>query len=230
MLLAGKAEYESRAKEHLMIEFSTIDKIQAEASPRVFNTHLPFSMLPVQQIKDKGAKVLHVYRNPKDSAVSMWFHYKQLDNLKDMTLRQLVHWFLTDGIVYGTWKDFLKQVQKFVQDNPDVQFLNMSFEETKRNPVDSVRRMARFLGVDASDKLCQDIADACSFQNMRKVEETSSKSFPEGAAYPFDQKMYRKGEIGDWKNYITVADSEAIDKAVAEMLRECDKFKIEFEP
>nr|KAG5713170.1 hypothetical protein BaRGS_007697 [Batillaria attramentaria] len=177
-----------------------------------------------------GSGVLHVYRNPKDSVVSMWFHYKQLPPLKDITLPQFVHCFIDGGVPFGTWMDFLKQVQKFAQDNPDVPFFNVSFEETKRNPVDSVRRLARFLGVDASDKLCQDIADACSFQNMKKVEETSSKSFPEGTAFPLDQKMYRKGEVGDWKNHMTVADSESMDEAVAEVLKECDMFNIEYEP
>ena len=57
MLLSGQTGYEARAKEHMMMEFSTIDRIDAQPSPRIFNTHLPFSMLPVEAMRQKKIKV-----------------------------------------------------------------------------------------------------------------------------------------------------------------------------
>lgn len=76
MLLQGKAEYENRAKEELMIEFTNIDKLEKTPSPRILNSHLPFYMLPWQQLKEKKTKILYVYRNPKDSCVSYYHHLK----------------------------------------------------------------------------------------------------------------------------------------------------------
>ena len=35
-------------------------------------------------------RVLHVYRNPKDTVVSLWFHFKQFPSFKDTTLSQFV--------------------------------------------------------------------------------------------------------------------------------------------
>lgn len=77
MLVKGKVGYEQRAKECAMLEFLTPDIINAESSPRIFNTHLQFSMLPSQQFRDKRTKLVHVYRNPKDVAVSLYFHLRQ---------------------------------------------------------------------------------------------------------------------------------------------------------
>ena len=57
MLLSGQTGYEARVKEHMMIEFSTIDRLDAQPSPRIFNTHLPFSMLPVDAMRQKQIKV-----------------------------------------------------------------------------------------------------------------------------------------------------------------------------
>ena len=97
MLLTGRAEYETRTKESLMLEFLTKETIDSLPSPRILNTHLPFSMLPVGEMRRKGVKVLHVYRNPKDTLVSMYFHFRQVfPHLKDYSLLQFMDLFIRD--------------------------------------------------------------------------------------------------------------------------------------
>ena len=59
--------------------------------------------------------------------------------------------------------------------------------------METVRRLAQFLGVEASDQLCQDIADACSFQKMKQADK--DKTLPEGTILPMKQQIYRKGEV-----------------------------------
>lgn len=39
MLTSGKVEYESRAKEHLMLEFNEVEHFDVMPSPRIINTH-----------------------------------------------------------------------------------------------------------------------------------------------------------------------------------------------
>ena len=74
MLLQGKAEYGNRPKEQFMMEFVDAHVLDEMPSPRLLNTHLPFSMLPVPELKARRVKVVHVYRNPKDTAVSYYYH------------------------------------------------------------------------------------------------------------------------------------------------------------
>ena len=45
MLTSGKAEYESRAKEHLMLEFIDAERFVSMPSPRIINSHLSLRYL-----------------------------------------------------------------------------------------------------------------------------------------------------------------------------------------
>ena len=96
MLLAGKAEYENRTKEFNMMEATDVEVMQKEPSPRLLNTHLPIRMLP-NQVKDgKKVKVIHVYRNPKDVVVSMYFHIVQTKMGDKLNMGMMAGMFLSE--------------------------------------------------------------------------------------------------------------------------------------
>ncbi|XP_070205189.1 sulfotransferase 1A1-like isoform X2 [Littorina saxatilis] len=222
MLLTGKAEYEKRTKEHVMMEACDVEDMEPLPSPRLLNTHLPTSMLP-NQVKDGKVKVIHVYRNPKDVLVSMYFHVIQIPPCKHMTFDMMLGMFMSEKCVGGNYFRYLKEVDTFIKENPQVPVFNMSFEEMKANPEDTVQKLARFLGVDASPELCQSVAEACSFHKLKEADK--SKDRPQ-LIKDHNMDMYRKGEVGDWKNHLTVAQSEMIDAAM-EQLKGCD-FKMRY--
>lgn len=62
-----------------------------------------------------------------------------------------------------------------------------------QDPTGTVRRLAEFLGVPTSPELCVQIAEACSFQNMKIADDT--KQTPEWfEKIPMPKvKFYRKG-------------------------------------
>ena len=51
----------------------TLDELAKRPKPRLLKTHLPVNLLPLQTCK---GKVIYVYRNAKDVAVSYYHHYK----------------------------------------------------------------------------------------------------------------------------------------------------------
>ena len=53
--------------------FRTPAEINGAPSPRVLNCHYPLKYLPTQ-LFEKKTKIVHVYRNPKDVAVSFYYH------------------------------------------------------------------------------------------------------------------------------------------------------------
>lgn len=55
-----------------------------------------------------------------------------------------------------------------------------------QNPTQTVKDLAQFLGIIASQELSQAIAEACSFKNQKETEE---KLDPSNIIYRF----YRKG-------------------------------------
>lgn len=232
MLRQGKADYDKRTKVQLMMEMVDLEVLDAQPSPRTLNTHLPFAMLPVQEMLDKRIKVVHVYRNIKDVIVSMYFMTKSGDfPMSELSIDEFVDRHVRGKVVYGGYFEYLTQMDDFQKANPDVQVFSLSYEDMKKDPVPIIRRLSEFLGVDASEQLCQNIAQACSFQKMKSYEDEKNKvnfSVPgespasEQSTAPFALNkpvIYRRGEVGDWKNYLTVAISERVDAEVKEKMK-----------
>lgn len=90
MLVSGRAEYEARTKEHLMVEMVELDTITSQPSPRFINSHLRLRHLP-RELVTKRSKVIHLTRNPKDIVVSLYFHMTQMKHFpQDLTITTFV--------------------------------------------------------------------------------------------------------------------------------------------
>ena len=63
-----------------------------------------------------------------------------------------------------------------------------------------MKTIAEFLGCSVDEATIQKIAQATTFENMKV-----------NAAKWTEQHFIRKGEVGDWKNHFTPAQSEALD-------------------
>lgn len=56
-----------------MLELTSPDQMEHYPSPRILNTHYVPPLLP-RQMKDTNTKIVFIYRNPKDVAVSLYHH------------------------------------------------------------------------------------------------------------------------------------------------------------
>lgn len=84
MLLKQRAEYSKEPMECFFLEaMPDFNFVHNLPSPRIFNTHIPIRWFPNQHIEN-GAKIVHVLRNPKDIAVSMYHHFKNVGMLGDV--------------------------------------------------------------------------------------------------------------------------------------------------
>ncbi|CAC5362818.1 SULT1 [Mytilus coruscus] len=95
-----------------------------------------------------------------------------------------------------------------------------------RNPKDDtnreIKRLSDFLGIQCTDSTLEDIANATSFRNMQQHKLDSSKEI-DGKGF-----IYRKGEIGNWKNHFTVAQNERFDEQYTERFKD-STYKLNFE-
>lgn len=194
MLLAGKADYQHQTKGHLMLEATEIEKIEALPSPRLLNTHLPVSMLP-NQVKEKGIKVIHVYRNVKDVFVSLYFNITDFSGTDELTWDIYEKMFHSDDCMYGSYFNYLKGVDQFIKDNPSVPVFNVSYEDMKEDLVSVTTRLGEFWGINnLTPELGQAVADACGFQKL-KAADKHRKQMPLIEQVPLEMRprMYRKG-------------------------------------
>ncbi|XP_053384469.1 sulfotransferase 1A1-like isoform X2 [Mercenaria mercenaria] len=226
MLRRGSAEYEPSPKEAVFLDFKGPDVIDKVPSPRVLNCHWPCNLTP-RGIFDKNIKIVHVQRNPKDIIVSFYYHHKNLGG-RPFTESFLEFLPLTLG-TYGIfqfypWYKYVKEWERFTKTHPE-QILNLYFEDMKEDPVREIKKIDKFLGTGRSDELIQQIAQACHFDNLKKADlEIKEKEHMTQGRKP--SIMFRKGEVGDWKNHFTVAQNAEIDEWLQENLAETElKFR-----
>ncbi|KAL8572567.1 hypothetical protein ACOMHN_040471 [Nucella lapillus] len=78
-----------------------------------------------------------------------------------------------------------------------------------------VERLNQFLDTGRSRQLCQEVVTTCRLENMhitRPVDDqTLHKVFLRKENTSLSD-FYRKGVIGDWKNWFTVAQNEQFDE------------------
>ncbi|KAM4693518.1 sulfotransferase 6B1-like [Discoglossus pictus] len=193
-----------------MIEFKWKDKsekLKQAPSPRVLATHFNYDYIP-KSIFDKKSKILVVLRNPKDAAVS-FFHFYNNDPL----LPNYSSWdtffqdFISGNVVWGSYFDHAVAWNKHIDDEG---VFIITFEQMKKDLEGAVKRIADFFGLPLNQEQIHQIADKGTFKSMKKKSKETHGQFGEF--------LFRKGEVGDWKNYFTKAQSEEVDAKFKEYL------------
>ncbi|KAM4693523.1 sulfotransferase 6B1-like [Discoglossus pictus] len=185
-----------------LIEFKghvKFEKLNQVPSPRVLTTHLNCDKIP--KSFDKKAKKLVVLRNPKDAAVS-FFHFTNNHPL----LPNYSSWdtffqdFINGKVPWGSYFDFYVAWNKRIDDE-DV-FI-MTFENMKKDLEAAVKKISEFFGVSLTKEQVQQIADKGTFKSLKdNCEENYG---------PTGHVIFRKGDVGDWKNYFSEAQSQEVD-------------------
>ena len=187
------------------------------ASPegkRVIKTHYRWEDVPYSP----DAKYIIVIRDPKDVFVSS-YHFFLRDGPFYFTNFSVPAWlelFLSDQFVMGGSWGVTTAGYWAQRDKPNV--LICSFKEMRRDLEGSVRRVAAFLGVDASPDLVRTVTELSSFEYMKRIDDkfSTGKFLHIGKA----AAMMRKGSEGAATELITPAQARRIDEHfIAELKR-----------
>ncbi|XP_046353753.2 sulfotransferase 1B1-like [Haliotis rufescens] len=231
MLISGTIQYQKDVKETRMMEFLFKDGIEAVPHPRVFNTHLPLRMLPTQVV-EKKVKCIQIMRNPKDACVSFFNHCRDMEKPYgyEGDFAEFTEAFLSRKMPFGSYSNYLLAWKDEEAASPELPVLNLFYEDMKIDPVKAVKDIAKFLKLTSTDQFCEEVAAACSFKKMKKVDQEMKGDLPlkiwkDGTEGTF----YRKGEIGDWKNWFTVAENEKFDQIWNEKMKDSG-FKFTYTP
>ncbi|XP_060561308.1 cytosolic sulfotransferase 1-like [Ruditapes philippinarum] len=108
--------------------------------------------------------------------------------------------------------------------SPELPIHLVYYEDLKEKTLQEVCRLGKFLGIENKDGLFEAISEKCKFENM--VKDKQPYLFPGEALEGFT--FYRKGDVGDWKNWFTVAQNEHFDKIYNEIM-ETSKHKFRYQ-
>ncbi|KAK3785330.1 hypothetical protein RRG08_045556 [Elysia crispata] len=226
MLTRGCVTYMEKSKEDVMFEYKDdLASLEDEPSPRIFNSHLYMRFMPRQMLQ-KRIKVIHLVRNPKDVAVSLYHHLKQYAQDQFNFDRFLQGYMMDHYLSISHQLNYLTQMAEFVSTHPHHPVKTIAYEDMKQDGLAVVRDVAQFLELPANEQLFQEIVTACSFEKLKTKDEARSMPANLQRTVPGNKslKLFRKGVIGDWKNHFTVTQNETFEEFLRRRQTGCGKF------
>ncbi|XP_041655859.1 cytosolic sulfotransferase 3-like isoform X2 [Cheilinus undulatus] len=178
------------------------------SSPRLIKTHLPVQFLP-KSFFEQNCKIVYIGRNAKDNMVS-YFHFDRMalvqpepGDWSSYFLR-----FMDGKMVFGSWYDHVSGWWKKKQTYPQLHY--MFYEDMIEDTAQEFEKLCCFLGLSPSAEEKERIMSAVQFSEMKTNKMVNYSLFP-GMDFTKSSFM-RKGKVGDWKNYLTVAQNEKFDE------------------
>ncbi|KAI5660064.1 hypothetical protein M9H77_28857 [Catharanthus roseus] len=189
-------------------------------------THLPYTSLPKSIIESKGCKIIYIWRDPKDTLVSLWHFLIKLIG-KGVCFEKEFDQFCQGKSSYGSFWDHVLGFWKASLENSE-KVLFLKYEDMKKdNNLFYVRRLAEFMNQPFSEEeedkgVPQKIMELCSFGNLSGLEVNKTGKHRADTGLGINNNAYfRKGEIGDWKNHLTREMAEAMDRISEEKFGTC---------
>ncbi|KAJ4904928.1 Cytosolic sulfotransferase 1 [Raphanus sativus] len=201
-------------------ESSNPNLAKFSASPRLLSTHMPLQAMH-ENLKHSSCKIVYVCRNLKDTLISSWFFVSAIHKIEPNRsfLESIFKSFCNGTNYYGpVWEHILGYWRRSLEDPKHVLF--MRYEEMKAEPRDQIKKLANFLGCPLTKQeeesgFVDEILDLCSLRNLSSLEVNQT-----GKINNVDHKFYfRKGEVGDSKNYLTPEMDNKIDMIIQEKLQ-----------
>jgi hypothetical protein len=190
-----------------MIEF-----LKTLPQRRLFTSHLPYPLMP--HLDNTTAKIVYVARNPKDVAISTYFHNQSKGGYEG-TWEEHFQLFLNGDVGYGPYFDHVLPWWEASQ--KDERILFMKYEDLKHDHAGSIAKLASFLDLEVDSQLIERVVTLSSFKSMTANETTNFDWIPQRADVP---KHFRKGDIGDWRKHFSAEQSQQMDDLFMKKVKE----------
>lgn len=245
MLILNKGEVPHSIPEYFamcpFLEMLGPEEVEKMPQGGCIKIHFPFNLTPYSP----DAKYVYVARNPKDCCISFYYHTKLFPAYcyKDGTFEDFFNLFVEGNTDFNDYFDNLLSWYEHRND-PNVFFI--TFEEMKKDPKNSIKKLAEFLGPQHSlienEELLDDIVHKSSFDYMKTTvnklfaemidrceEHAENPKAPRGfrawakynATAIKDGQAYtgdfvRSGEVGNWKVEFTPEQEERLNQRIKE--------------
>uniref|UniRef100_A0A336LJX9 CSON006016 protein n=1 Tax=Culicoides sonorensis TaxID=179676 RepID=A0A336LJX9_CULSO len=140
-----------------------MNEVNLLPSPRFIKSHLPVSMLP-EQLWSVKPKLIHIQRNSKDAAVSLYHHYKNMQGYLG-TKDEFFNLYLEGNVFYGP---VVNHINEFEHLRSESNILFLTYEEMKRDLKTVIRKTAKFLNKNVTTQQIDELYEYLQPESMRK--------------------------------------------------------------
>ncbi|DBA13450.1 TPA: hypothetical protein GDO54_018568 [Pyxicephalus adspersus] len=117
----------------------------------------------------------------------------------------------------SSWFDHIKG---WYTHKDDYNILFMTYEEMKRDLRSAVIKICNFVDIKLNDDAIDTVVEKSSFKSMSQ-DPLANYKFISKDVLDFEKGDFlRKGTVGDWKNRMTVAQSEKFDRVYKEKMKD----------
>ncbi|XP_006882413.1 PREDICTED: sulfotransferase 6B1 [Elephantulus edwardii] len=170
-------------------------------SPRILATHLHYDKLPESIFKNK-VKILVLFRNPKDTAVSFFHFHNDVPDIPSYgSWDEFFKQFMKGQVSWGSYFDFAINWNKHIE---DANVKCILYEDLKENLASGIKQIAEFFGFSLTGEQIDTISALSTFEAMRARSQVTH-----GAVGPF---LFRKGKVGDWRNLFHQSQNQEMDE------------------
>ncbi|XP_016558209.1 cytosolic sulfotransferase 15 [Capsicum annuum] len=215
----------SNPHELIRFDFDIMYKTPPQSSiifPKIFATHSPYDALP-SSIQQSHSKIIYLCRNPLDQFISTRFFVLENNfegENEPSTIEEALEMFIKGIHPFGPfWKHMLGYWYASLKDPKKVLFLK--YEDIKGDTLLYVKKIAEFLGCSFSKEeeengMIEDIVRICSFEYLKNLEVNKD---PSGEFMNVKySSFFRKGQMGDWANHLTISLAKSFDEFLKEKL------------
>ncbi|KAG8079803.1 hypothetical protein GUJ93_ZPchr0007g4789 [Zizania palustris] len=190
-------------------------------SPRLINTHTPYSLLPEKVTTGGGCKVVYICRDPKDMVVSLYHFIRRLQ--PDLSFVDTFESVLDGTVPYGPMWDHILGYWHASVMHPD-RVLFLKYEDLLQNTGEHVRKLAEFMGrpfsaAEETEGTVASVVELCSFNKMKNFEANKTGTTEGNYNSMAHDAFFRKGVTGDWVNHMSSEMASRLDEIFHDKLR-----------
>ena len=188
-------------------------------SRRVLKTHAPSQLAPwvggTEHNGMNGARIIVVTRNPKDVAVSHYYHTIDLPHIFQYNGSWdhfLTNLWIPGKVESGSFWEWHQSWWNIYQ-SASVNLLWVSYEDLLQKPKELFRKIAEFIQFKPTLKAMEGVLEASKFESMKQTAaEEDAKMVAIGKADQVKTNHIRHGKSGGWLKVFTKDQNELMNR------------------